>query len=128
MFVLVLAACEKDENRIVDESNKMLGVWSNQIVNDSTVVYERVETFPENNYGIAFKPQHVFRERKNSEWCGTPPISYADYEGNWTKDGSIVNVTSGYWGGTVEYLWEIVSVDDEYLTIRLLKEEYHLKE
>ena len=69
-----------------------------------------------------------FSTNKNAGWCGTPPISYADFEGTWKKSDSTISITVGYWGGLLDYQWKIVSIDNKSLTIVKLQEEYRNEE
>lgn len=68
--------------------------------------------------------QRKFIERKNSGWCGTPPVSYSDFEGNWSINDSLLNVSVAYWGGLADYQWKIISLDDKRLTIVVVSQEY----
>ncbi len=122
LAVVVFTACDKDDEKIEDDSSELVGYWINPVVNDSMIIYERADRLKDDDDGIAFNSNHEFIERKNSGWCGTPPISYSDYEGIWERSESIVNITVGYWGGTLEYRWEIVSVDNKELTIVRIEE------
>jgi hypothetical protein len=117
LFLFVFVACDKDDEKIEDDSSELVGYWINPVVNDSMITYERVDRLKDDEYGIAFHSNHVFIERKNSGRCGTPPISYSDYKGAWERSESIVNIIVGYWGGTMDYIWEVVSVDNKELTI-----------
>jgi len=47
--------------------------------------------------------------------------------GTWTKNDSIIEITVDYWGGTSEYTWKMVSVDETTLKIFRLEEEYHIE-
>jgi hypothetical protein len=124
-LILALASCQKAET-LVDEGNPVLiGSWVNPEYNDTLVTYTRANNLLENQYGITFKPGNKLVDRQNSGWCGTPPISTADYEGTWTQKDSIVNITVGFWGGTVDYTWEIISLYNHKLVIKIVKSEYH---
>lgn len=122
--IVTMIACENNVP-IIDDSDLLIGYWVNPVANDSTTTFERASSLLDNNYGFAFKSGQVFIERKNSGWCGTPPISYADFEGTWTKTGSIIDITVGYWGGLADYEWKIVAIDKNNLTIYKISEEYH---
>ena len=65
-----------------------------------------------------------FTERKNSGWCGTPPVVYSDYDGIWSEHDSLISVSTGFWGGTVDYQWKIVALDKDYLSLYIVKQEY----
>ena len=45
---------------------------------------ERREELDEAFYGFIIGEDGSFTERKNTGWCGTPPITYGNFEGSWT--------------------------------------------
>ena len=122
---LFLIACEKEKDQINRDANLLIGSWINPQYNDTLVTYERFNSLKDNDYGFSIIYDSKFIERKNSGWCGTPPISYSDYEGNWTQNDSIISITVGYWGGLVDYKWRIVSIDENNLTIIHIENVYH---
>ena len=68
-----------------------------------------------------FNSDGTMTERKNSGWCGTPPISYADYPGSWSVlNDTMINVTVGYWGGTINYKLDIETLNSELLKTILI--------
>jgi hypothetical protein len=128
LSLIILIACEERSESIVIGSDELLGNWINPVVADTIWTFERAELLKNNDYGFSFKSAQLFVERKNAGWCGTPPISYADFDGSWTANGSVINITVGYWGGEAVYQWKIISIDNNHLTIYRLKEEYHNQE
>ncbi len=127
MLALSIIACEKNIENSAPSKDQLIGNWFNPQYNDSIVTYERSEGLVENDYGFSINEDKTFIERKNAGWCGTPPISYADYDGTWTEKDSIIEITVGYWGGTSDYTWKMVSVDETTLIIIRLEEEYHME-
>jgi len=127
LFVISIIACEKNNENLAANPDQLIGSWFNPQYNDSIVTYERSEGLVENEYGFSFKEDKTFIERKNAGWCGTPPISYADFDGTWSKIDSIIEITVDYWGGTANYTWKIVSVDEATLKIILREEKYNLE-
>jgi hypothetical protein len=119
-----LISCEKSNYPIINDSDKLLGYWINPVIVDTVWQYERANSFVMDAGGISFQSGQLFVERKNAGWCGTPPISYSNYDGTWTKSASLINVTVGYWGGLAYYQWKIISVDNKNLTIYRIKETY----
>lgn len=128
LSIIILIACEKSNEPIVNNSDKLIGYWINPVAIDTVWKYERANSLKDNDYGFAFKSGQLFVERKNAGWCGTPPISYTDFDGTWTKNDSVINITVGYWGGLADYQWKKILIDNNSLTIYRLKEEYHLEE
>lgn len=122
---IFIVACEKEEVFIAtEESDKLTGYWVNQQITDTLFSYDKSENMLPKEYGFAFLGGGKFIERKNSGFCGTPPIAYADYTGNWSLNDSIINITAGYWGGTVTYRWQVISADHERLIINTISEQY----
>ncbi|MCC7028438.1 MAG: hypothetical protein IT265_15870 [Saprospiraceae bacterium] len=125
LTIFIGSACEKNSDPSVIAPEKLVGSWINPSWPESNITYEKANELKYQDYGFAFYSNHLFVERKNSGWCGTPPISYGDYAGTWIKKGSIIYITVDYWGGIAEYQWELISVDQNTITIHVLKEVYH---
>lgn len=122
LFFLILTSCNKDEIKI-DSSNLLLGTWNVSGYEDNTTIYNRSNAFIDEP-GFEFKNDGTLIERKNSGWCGTPPISYANYSGTWSViNDTLIQVEVGYWGGTSSYYLDIESVDSKYLKFTLLFDE-----
>ena len=118
MFSLAIFACDKKEDHPISTgSDMLLGSWINPQYNESTITFEKSMSLVDNQYGLSFEQNTIFIKRKNSGWCGTPPISYADYTGTWMQNDSIISIKVGYWGGTLDYSWKIVAVNQVELTI-----------
>lgn len=133
LSVFFLVACKKEkefENSIdlkveIPSSEKLLGCWVNRVTEDSIYTLEKADSLKENEYCFQFNEDSVFIERKNIFWCETPPITYADHMGTWTMEDSIIEITVGYWGGLMDYKWQIISVDANYLRLAKIIEEHH---
>ena len=55
-------------------------------------------------------------------WCGTPPISYGNYDGTWKiEDDSKLTITYEYWGGTMEEEWAISNLSTDKMKISRIK-------
>ena len=75
--------------------------------------------FDSDNAGIKFNSDKTFIERANSGWCGTPPISYTNYDGTWNAiNENTFEINVAYWGGTTNYKIEIVELNDTELKIK----------
>ena len=61
-------------------------------------------------------------ERKNIGWCGTPPITYGNYDGNWQEQESILNINTSYWGGSASYQWGVISDNNQLVVLRITEE------
>ncbi|MCF8372673.1 MAG: hypothetical protein K9H64_13670 [Bacteroidales bacterium] len=125
---LLLLACEKSNEPIINDSDLVIGNWINPIVVDTIWKYERADSLKNDGYGFSIQTGQLFVERKNAGWCGTPPISYANFDGTWAKEDSTINISVAYWGGMADYQWKIISVDNNNLMIYRVNEEYHNEE
>lgn len=125
MFSFLFFSCKKTTSEPFNkETNLLIGNWKNQIINDSIFIFTRTSVLIENEYGFTFKPNNQFVERKNTSWCGTPPVTFNDYQGIWAGNDSIINITVAYWGGLADYQWKIISVDNHNLKVYKIKENF----
>ncbi|HET6556461.1 MAG TPA: hypothetical protein VFG54_04045 [Prolixibacteraceae bacterium] len=124
LLVITLIGCEETIEPKVSNSNPLIGSWINPQSMDTLWRYERADALQDDCPGFTFKAEGWFVERKNAGWCGTPPITYANFNGTWTRNDSLIQITVDYWGGETDYQWRIISVDDHYLMLYKVKEEY----
>jgi hypothetical protein len=127
LFVLLLAvlliSCEKDllESDALGENAGIVGTWIANGYEDDLTLLIRGEELDLLKYGFIIKEDGTFLERKNAGWCGTPPITYDNFEGTWEAlSDSLLDITVAYWGGTMTYQMRIKSLDAEELKIRYL--------
>jgi hypothetical protein len=125
LTTLVLLSCKKESEPLKNETGYLIGNWINAQYDDTLVIFERSDSIKKDDYGFTFKPDHTFIEHKNSGWCGTPPIEYADFNGTYLKNDSVITIRVGYWKGLADYKWKIISVDTNYLSIQKIAEVYH---
>ena len=123
-FTLALVSCQKLSDPVITGNEELIGSWTDPQYSDTLITYSRTENLVENQFGITFKPENTLVERQNSGFCGTPPITTADYEGTWIQKDSIVNISVGFWGGKAEYTWRIVSLNNQKLVISIVKADY----
>jgi hypothetical protein len=120
-LISFLLSCSKDDTKI-DDSNLLLGVWVYSDYKANSAVYTRSSEFAD-NHCYKFNSNGTLVERKNSGWCGTPPISYADYEGTWSiQNDTIITIKVDYWGGVTTYSLDIESVNENTLEVISLLE------
>ena len=124
-----ILACEKDvlEVEALGENTNIIGTWVEQdelslpLVEDGIILFSRSGNLDQDRYGFIFHDNGSFTERKNSGWCGTPPIAYDNFEGTWEPlSDTLLDITVAYWGGTLTYQMHIVSLEGDGLTIRYL--------
>ena len=125
--IVFLTSCENDIDLKSDEGELIIGHWISPVYIDTLVQYTRAEGLNENDYGISFNPGNSLVERQNAGWCGTPPISFANYNGTWSKTGDVIDITVDFWGGKASHKWKVIANDQKTLTIYPVKSEYIYK-
>jgi len=121
-LLIIIVACSKDSIQI-DPDNLLIGVWDYSDFSDNAFVYTRSNDFVDGPC-FKFNEDGTMTERKNSGWCGTPPISYADYPGTWTiLNDTLIQISVGYWGGTINYKLDIESIDSNILEASFVYED-----
>ena len=121
-LLFISIGCSKD-NIQVDSDNLLIGVWKYSDFNNNDNIYIRSNEFIE-NHCYKFNSDGTMTERKNSGWCGTPPITYADYLGKWNIiNDTLIQINVGYWGGTTKYKLDIQSVDSNILKVSYVSED-----
>lgn len=124
--VILLSSCEKINTPTSFNKDALIGNWVKPVLIDTVWKYERANALNTDDYGFAFNADQSFIERKNSGWCGTPPISYANFNGSWSIQDSLLNITVDYWGGEAKYQWKIISFEGDKLSIYKIDEDYTL--
>jgi hypothetical protein len=113
---LLLLACSKDEIN-TDPDNLLLGVWNYSDYQSDAAVFARSTNFTD-NHCYRFNNDGTLTERKNSGWCGTPPVTYADYDGTWRLiNDTLIHINVGYWGGSMTYGLDIETINSDSLKI-----------
>ena len=126
MVMVGMVACGKEflEVEALGANVGIVGTWIEEEYMGDTILLKRAGELDEHKYGFVLKKDGTFIERKNSGWCGTPPIAYANYEGTFEAvSDSLLNITVGYWGGMMTYQIRVVSLDQEDLAIKYLYSE-----
>ncbi|TRX16516.1 hypothetical protein [Flavobacterium franklandianum] len=52
---------------------------------------------------------------RSSGWCGTPPLTFSDLKGSWTKTEAVLIVTINNGIGLQNIKWKIKTLDDKTL-------------
>ena len=123
VLLVMLVSCEKEFLEVDDlgENAGLVGTWVQEGYTGDTTLLRRMSALDEHQYGFTIVEDGTFIERKNSGWCGTPPIAYANYDGTWKAiSDSLLNITVGYWGGVMTYQIMIVSLRADDLAIKYL--------
>jgi len=115
---LNLTSCEGTLENNTD--GPVIGTWIlSEEHTDSLTVLFRSDQLDPHQYGFTFHPNGIFTERKNAGWCGTPPITYDNFEGRWWKiSDNVYHIDVDYWGGRTNYRIEIISQNSFQLQIK----------
>ena len=125
-LLALLVSCEKAllEMDALGANSGIVGTWVEEEYQGDTLFLHRSGAFDKEKYGFTLHEDGTFVERKNAGWCGTPPITYDDFEGTWKAvSDSLLDITVAYWGGMMTYQIRIVSLESEELAIRYLYTE-----
>lgn len=127
LFLLVITtlfSCQENNDIPINENNLLLGNWMYDSYENQITTYRRVANLPEENYGFSFKTNGIYIER-SSGWCGTPPLTFFDTEGNWQLEASILKIDTQGWQGNVH--WEISLLTEEKLSIQRFYTEQEIE-
>ena len=116
LFILIgFTACQ-EETSIEDPIE---GVWVANGYEDDTFIYKKAKEFDGDKAGLKFGPNGSLTIRQNMGWCATPPVTYDNFDGIWVRiDAENLTIHETYWGGERSYEMEIVSIDQDKLTVR----------
>ncbi len=124
LFVVVLlTACESDmaELEALGSNSGIVGTWVEDTLRGDTLLFQRARKLDEVKYGFTIGDDGSFLERKNAGWCGTPPITYENFEGTWDAvSDSLLDIKVAYWGGMMTFQIRIISMEEEKLAIKYL--------
>ncbi len=100
---------------------ELLGTWVFEKYDDDITVLKKSNDFHSEKYGIKFNNDLSLVERKNAGWCGTPPITYDNFDGSWKMlDENTVELDVVSWDGNMYITIEIVNLTDKKLEIRYI--------
>lgn len=118
LFLLLVTTigCEDNNETIpINESNKLLGHWINPVYTGSELQLSRAGSLKSDDYGLSFLEKTQCVER-SSGWCGTPPLSFMDFKGTWTRTDSVLIITiNNGLSGTQNIKWVIKTLDKKNL-------------
>lgn len=104
-----------------EETNKLVGVWVYSKYDNQISEFVKKQDFEKDQPGIQFEAGGKLVKRQNVGWCGTPPITYGNYDGHWKiNPDSSLTVKYDYWGGKIEENWEILFLSHRELNVKRL--------
>lgn len=123
LFVFTSNSCsEKDETEVnTIQKHSLIGNWSRIGFDNNHTILIKTKTLTTDGYGISIQENGKFVERKNAGWCGTPPITYDNYNGTWkAKNDSTLTINVAYWGGQTTYDLKVMKVKADTLTVEFI--------
>jgi hypothetical protein len=118
IIVLLLTSCKEG---VMEPyvSEQLFGTWVYQGPENDVTIMKKADGLDPNNYGFVLYAGGKFLERKNSGWCGTPPISYENYDGKWKAETeNVLQIDVGYWRGKINYKMEIITLSSTELRFK----------
>jgi hypothetical protein len=123
LILLMTVSCSGDmfEKDFLAENTGIIGTWVQKGTTGDISILEREDNLDPASYGFVLRDDGKFIERKNAGFCGTPPITYDNFDGEWIAlSDSLLDITVGFWGGTINYQMRIVTLGDDILKVRYL--------
>ena len=120
-LVLVATIGCSPENEVIpiNASDKLIGHWVNPVYNSNGSEFQltRASSLKDGEYGLSFLEKTQCVER-SSGWCGTPPLSFVDFQGTWTRTDTMVIMTidNGI-NGMQNIKWVIKTLNDKTLIL-----------
>lgn len=105
-----------DSNEL--EKDQLIAVWVHSRYNSDGIEFVKGKRFKKACPGLEFKKNGNLIKRQNVGWCGTPPVTYGNFNGTWefTSD-STLRVNYEFWGGTDKEDWRIIELNAHKLKI-----------
>ena len=120
-FMMLLGSCERETPDAKVPEELLIGYWISPEYHDSLITYQKADGF-DYGPGFEFRMGGKLTERKNDGWCGTPPVTYGNFDGTYTlSQEGMLEVVSPYWGGIIRTRFAIVSIDQTSLKLKFLE-------
>lgn len=114
VLFLTLYSCQKNDEITINDSNLLLGKWSEVTYNGESIEFNRVNNLPSEDYGVSFEEKGIFKQR-TSGFCGTPPLTFFTQEGKWEPENTIVKIKIE--GFPRDFKWNIISLTEKKLVV-----------
>ena len=128
LLLILIAACERNPLYVDGVAGELVGTWIDMDYVDTLYTYHRASHIPDDYPGWSFKEDGTLMNRANAGFCGTPPISYADYTGEWSESDSIIDISVQFWGGTMLLKWKIMEITESELVFYQISSELLMEE
>ena len=129
IFALLFAGLLSGCSEKYDPQNPIEGVWvldkGESVGNDIIYEFHRANKFEQDRPGYAFKANGLLISHQNSGWCGTPPVSYMETQGSWSKSNNKITLNGIFWGGTFTTEFEINQLNRSQLQVKEISSKYN---
>jgi len=119
LFLLLVTTigCSQNETIPINASDKVIGHWINPVYTGSELQLTRASSLKDDGYGLSFLEKTQCVER-TSGWCGTPPLTFSDFKGTWTRTDKmlIMTIDNGI-NGMQNIKWVIKTLNDKTLIL-----------
>lgn len=101
------------------------GIWVRTHYASGTYEFTRSKKLLNQNPGLQFEKRGKMVIRSNSSFCGTPPITYRNYDGVYTINlsDSTLHAIYEFWGGKIDQTFKIKSVSSSEMVLESIKRE-----
>jgi len=111
----IFYSCSENSDLEMAPDNLLIGHWTEPTYNNESIIFKRSNHIANDSYGVSFKKTGVFIEH-SSGWCGTPPLVFNDYTGNWQTKNMLIMVSMQHFPGN--FNWRIVSLTENQLIVQ----------
>jgi|GEM_PF-335363 len=124
-IVLFFVSCDKFE---YERPQDLIGSWTNpeysrNAEGKTIITYKRTKSLSSDSGGIEFLTNGSLVERKNAGWCGTPPVVYNNFPGDWNIQDDNIMINVAYWGGMEQKVWKIIGVAGSKLKVEVVSQD-----
>jgi hypothetical protein len=116
LLVTTIGCSQENETIPINASDKLIGHWINPVYTDTELQLTRASSLKDDGYGLSFLEKTQCVER-SSGWCGTPPLSFMDFQGTWTRTDSVLIMTIDNGLGLQNIKWAIKTLNDKTLIL-----------
>ncbi|MEE9406722.1 MAG: hypothetical protein V3V28_01480 [Polaribacter sp.] len=113
LIFATLLSCDENNQNIEDTNNLLIGNWTHLTYDDEETTFSRVNSLPENKYGVSFKTNGDYLE-KSSGFCGTPPLSFYNINGSYELKEGLININLNNYS----FGWRIISLTKTTLVVK----------
>jgi hypothetical protein len=116
VLVTTIGCSQENETIPINASDKLIGHWINPVYTETELQLTRASSLKDDGYGLSFLEKTQCVER-SSGWCGTPPLSFMDFQGTWTRTDSVLIMTIDNGLGLQNIKWAIKTLNDKTLIL-----------